>query len=243
MSEKQIQVFSNSLGSQELNAVKRVFDSKWLFHGNEQKLFEENFGNKIKSKKFLFTNGCTNSIHMCLQALDIKRGDEVIMPSNSFISCPASVKMLGGTPIFCDIEKETNNIDINSCKEKITKKTKAVIILHYGGYPCKFDELKEIVKDMRGFFTENRITNIAFCGFGANSQSYPTHADAMDVLLLQVVGDCDITVDNEDRTMRPGDIVYIPRGTNHHIQPTMSRVTYSFGVEGDADPSDYIGRP
>jgi dTDP-4-amino-4,6-dideoxygalactose transaminase len=143
-----IQLFSNSLGAEELDAVKKVFDSKWLFHGKEQNLFEKNFGNKIKSKKFLFTNGCTNSIHMCLQALGIKQGDEVIMPSNSFISCPASVKMLGGTPVFCDIEKETNNIDINSCKEKITKKTKAVIILHYGGYPCKFDELKEIVKDI-----------------------------------------------------------------------------------------------
>lgn len=140
----------------------------------------------------------------------------------------AAMKLIDTHPVdFYDWNKEKQRLGLNSMHERQSAP-------HFA---------KEIVKDMRGFFTENRITNIAFCGFGANSQSYPTHADAMDVLLLQVVGDCDITVDNEDRTMRPGDIVYIPRGTNHHIQPTMSRVTYSFGVEGDADPSDYIGRP
>lgn len=148
MSDKKIQIFSNSLGKEELNAVKEVFESKWLFFGNKTKLFEEEFAKKIKSNNFLFTNGCTNSIHMCLQALEIGIDDEVVMPSNIFMSCPSSVLMLGGKPIFCDVESDTNNIDIEHCKTLITNKTKAIIILHYGGFPCKFDELKEIAGDI-----------------------------------------------------------------------------------------------
>jgi len=148
MNDRKIQIFSNSLGSEELNALKDVFESKWLFFGKKTTEFEEKFAEKINSKKFLFTNGCTNSIHMCLQVLNLEKDDEVIMPSNVFMSCPSSVVLLGGTPIFCDVEKETNNIDVNHCKSLINEKTKAIIIIHYGGYPCKFDELKEIAKDI-----------------------------------------------------------------------------------------------
>lgn len=114
---------------------------------------------------------------------------------------------------------------------------------------------KDIVYDMREFFSKPaqkkkkyekgppQITNIAFCGFGQFSGSYPRHKDSMDVFLVQVIGDTPIrigyteerTEDDEDKVMKPGDAVWIPRGTWHQLTPVASRVTFSFGFESDMD--------
>jgi|TARA_B110000908_G_C10267965_1_gene466691 hypothetical protein len=122
---------------------------------------------------------------------------------------------------------------------------------------------KQVVADMHDFFIERhkdklhkekydkgpqQITNIAFCGFGQYSGSYPRHNDSMDVFLLQVVNECKITIgefeepSNSDyvSVMKPGNFVWIPRGTWHQLEPTVSRVTFSFGVEGDFNPADYV---
>ena len=122
---------------------------------------------------------------------------------------------------------------------------------------------KGVVKDMQKFFIDNhkdklhkdeyekgpqQITNIAFCGFGQYSGSYPRHKDSMDVFLIQVINECKITIgdaeepSNDDTvmTMKAGNFVWIPRGTWHKLEPTVSRVTFSFGVEGDFDPAEYI---
>jgi len=104
---------------------------------------------------------------------------------------------------------------------------------------------KDVVKEMEEVFTQNKITNISFMGFGADTDSYPWHKDRMDVFLVQVLGDISIRVENTDyetvpKTFRPGDCVYIPRGTHHQIIAGKSRVTFSFGVEQDPDPSTYL---
>ena len=121
---------------------------------------------------------------------------------------------------------------------------------------------KDIVGEMEEFFVqpapkkfeyekgEPQITNIAFVGFGQFSGSYPRHKDSMDVFLLQVINECKITIGyteestNADETvvMKPGDCVFIPRGTWHQLEPTVSRVTFSFGFESDPDcnPKDFV---
>jgi mannose-6-phosphate isomerase-like protein (cupin superfamily) len=121
---------------------------------------------------------------------------------------------------------------------------------------------KVVHKEMEEFFVDPapkkdeyvkgppQITNIAFVGFGQDSGSYPRHKDSMDVFLLQAIGECKITIGyneeprNADETviMKPGDCVYLPRGTWHQLQPTISRVTFSFGFESDpdTDPSFFV---
>lgn len=121
---------------------------------------------------------------------------------------------------------------------------------------------KEVAQDMHNFFVKPapkketyekgapHITNIAFCGFGHNSGSYPRHADNMDVFLVQVVGDCPITIgkseepsdDDTHLVMTPGDAIWIPRKTYHQLKPIKSRVTFSFGFESDMDcnPADFV---
>lgn len=137
-----INVFSNNVGKNELEALGKVFDSKWLFFGKETENFEKEFAEKVGSRKILMTNGCTNSMHMCLEALGIKEGDEVLMPTVSFVSCASSVKMFGATPVFCDVGDDMN---IDPEKIQINNNTKAIIVLHYGGNPCDMDRIKEKV--------------------------------------------------------------------------------------------------
>lgn len=89
----------------------------------------------------------------------------------------------------------------------------------------------------------NKITNIAFTGFGPHSDSYPRHKDSMDVFLVQVIGEIEICVDGlHDKPVpfKPGDYYWIPRGNYHQVFPLTSRVSFSFGVEGDPDPSIYF---
>lgn len=123
---------------------------------------------------------------------------------------------------------------------------------------------KDIVEEMERFFVDPapkkfddeytkgapHVSNIAFCGFGQNSGSYPRHKDSMDVFLLQMIGECKITIGyteepsnkDETRIMQPGHCVFIPRGTWHRLEPSVSRVTFSFGFESDpdCDPSTFI---
>ena len=107
------------------------------------------------------------------------------------------------------------------------------------------DFAKKIYEEMQEVFTlhANKITNIAFSGFGRASGSYPWHKDSMDVFLVQVISTVGLKVEginnNEPFDFKPGMYVYLPRGTHHQVFPKISRVSFSFGVEGDPDPSMY----
>ena len=104
---------------------------------------------------------------------------------------------------------------------------------------------KKIYEEMQDVFTlhAQKITNIAFSGFGRDSGSYPWHKDSMDVFLVQVISTVGLKVEginnNEPFDFEPGMYVYLPRGTHHQVFPKVSRVSFSFGVEGDPDPSKY----
>ena len=113
--------------------------------------------------------------------------------------------------------------------------------------PSAPDFARLIVEEMIDVFSlhkDMKITNIAFSGYGYNSGSYPWHKDSMDVFLVQAVGDIGLRVEGhnneEEFIFSPGDYVWLPRGTHHQIVPRKSRVTFSFGVEGDPDPSVYF---
>ena len=102
-----------------------------------------------------------------------------------------------------------------------------------------------IVEEMNDVFAVHAdrkgITNIAFTGFGQESDSYPWHKDSMDVFLVQVISTIGLRVEgynnDEEFDFHPGQYVWLPRGTHHQIFPRISRVTFSFGVEGEPDPA------
>lgn len=143
-----IQIFSNSLGNEEIEAIKRVFKSKWIGFGNESRMFEKEFGEKIGEKKVLVTNCCTAGLFMSMSILGIKEGDEIIIPSINFIGVANAVIKAGARPVFADVDPEYLNIAPSEIDRLKNKKTKGVFLLHYGGHPCDMGRLRSSCKEM-----------------------------------------------------------------------------------------------
>ena len=109
--------------------------------------FETLIADYIGTKYCATFNSGTSAQHAALLAYGIKEGDEVIVPSFTFISTANSALFVGAKPVFADIEKETFGLDPESVLEKISSKTRAIMPVHYGGCPCKIQELREIADD------------------------------------------------------------------------------------------------
>ena len=110
------------------------------------KKFTENIAKKIGVERdnIETVSCCTEGLFQSMKLLNIGKGDEVIIPSIHFIGAINAIISSGAKPIFCDVNKRTLNTESKYIEEKITDKTKAVLLLHYGGLPCDFDEIKEL---------------------------------------------------------------------------------------------------
>jgi dTDP-4-amino-4,6-dideoxygalactose transaminase len=97
-------------------------------------------------KKVLLTHSCTAALEMAAILADIQNGDEIIMPSFTFVSTPNAFVIRGGVPVFIDIRPDTLNINENLIESAITNKTKAIVIVHYAGVACEMDKIMEIAK-------------------------------------------------------------------------------------------------
>ena len=97
-------------------------------------------------QKVLLTHSCTAALEMSVLLADIQPGDEVIMPSYTFVSTANAVVLQGGVPVFIDIRPDTLNIDENKIEEAITPLTKAIICVHYAGVACEMDTIRSIAK-------------------------------------------------------------------------------------------------
>ena len=109
--------------------------------------FEKETSKYIGAKYCAVFNSGTSALHAALLAHGIGKGDEVIVPSFTFIATANAPLFVGAKPVFADIEEDTYGLDPEDVNEKITKKTKAIIPVHYGGSPCSIHELKGIAKD------------------------------------------------------------------------------------------------
>ena len=147
MVEKSIPVFSNSLGSDEVEAVSDVFASGWLGQGPECQALEAELAERLGIERFLLTNSGTSSIYIALASLGLSRGDEVIVSSVNFVACASAVIAAGATLVFADVDRHTLNIRAEDIEKVKTANTRAVIILHYGGHPCDMDSIKDVCGD------------------------------------------------------------------------------------------------
>lgn len=156
-----IQLFSNNLGDEELSGIRDVFESKWLGNCDKTKEFEAEFKKKLNHPSFnvLSTNSCTAATIVALKTLGIGPGDEVIIPSINFVGCANAVIMQGATPIFCDVDPEYWNASPVSIEQARTPKTKAIILLHYGGHPCNMDAIWNVCGGL--FIIEDSANSIS----------------------------------------------------------------------------------
>ena len=126
---------------------EQIASGKFWAVGSKVTEFEEMIADYIGTKYAITLNSGTSALHAALLAHGVGKGDEVIVPSFTFIATVNSPLFVGAKPIFADIEEETCGLNPEAVEEKITKDTKAIIPVHYGGCPCKIKELKDISED------------------------------------------------------------------------------------------------
>ncbi len=135
------------LGPEEKEAVQKVLDSGWLAMGEVAQNFEQAFADFIGVKHAIAVTNGTASLHLACAALGLGPEDEVIVPSLTFVATANAVAYTEAQPIFADITSRENfNISSASIEERITDRTRAIMVMHYGGYPCDMPAIMEIAK-------------------------------------------------------------------------------------------------
>lgn len=134
--------------SKELDYIKDAILNQGKISGDGfyTKKCREFLKNYLGAKDVLLTHSCTAALEMSAILLDIEVGDEVIMPSYTFVSTANAFVLRGAVPVFIDIRQDTLNIDENLIEQAITKKTKAIVVVHYAGIACEMDKILEIAK-------------------------------------------------------------------------------------------------
>src|SRR3989338_7145798 len=138
-----IPVFKPSYGKEEFDAVKKVMKSGWVGLGPVTAEFEERFAEYIGAKYAVALNSCTAGLHLAMKAMRIEGGDVLTTPM-TFVSTNHAILYNNATPVFCDIEPDTLNISVKEIEKNITKNTKAIVTVHYGGHPCDMDPIMEL---------------------------------------------------------------------------------------------------
>lgn len=140
----QIPVARPAIGQDEISAVTSVLESGILAAGERVAEFEKNFSDYCGTTHAVAINNGTAALHAALLAADIGHGDEVIVPSFSFIATATAVSMTGAKPVFVDVDEHTFGIDPAKAEENVTPKTKAVIGVHLFGQPFDIQGIKQI---------------------------------------------------------------------------------------------------
>ena len=134
------------IGDEEKKAVLEVLDSGMIASGPIVKKLEEKFAKYVGTKYAIATTSGTTALHTGLLSLGIGPGDEIIIPSFSFIASANSILFCGAKPVFCDVDQKTFNIDTEKIEGLITSNTKAIMPVHLYGHPCEMEHILEIAE-------------------------------------------------------------------------------------------------
>lgn len=141
-------VYQPSLKGNERKYVNDCLDTNWLtWQGQYIRKFEKSFSGYIGAEYASTTSNGTVALHLALLALGIGAGDEVIVPTLTYIASANAIVYCGATPVFCDVNDATWQLDAQDVRKKITMHTKAIIAVHVYGHPCEMDELKNIATE------------------------------------------------------------------------------------------------
>ncbi len=145
----QVPLFDLDFDEREYSAVREVLESKWLASGPRVKKFEEEFSAYLGGDVFCCAvTNCTAALHMALLMNNVTKRDEVIISGLSFVAALNMIMMIGARPVLADSKSLIDwNVSPDDIHKKITRRTKAIIIVHFAGYPCDMDEIKTIARE------------------------------------------------------------------------------------------------
>jgi dTDP-4-amino-4,6-dideoxygalactose transaminase len=161
------------LGAEEAAAVQEVIASGWVAQGPKVAAFERALAAKVGASHAVAVSSCTGALHLSLVALGIGPGDEVVIPSLSFIATANVVRYVGASPVFADVDELTQNISTGTIAPVLTSRTKAIIIVHQGGVPADLEPIRQLCEP-RGI----AVIEDAACGLGSSYRGKPigTHS-------------------------------------------------------------------
>ena len=142
-------------GNEDKYVLESISSNKISGDGNFTKKCQKWFEDRLNCDKVLLTTSCTHALEMAAILLDIKKGDEVIMPSYTFVSTANAFVLRGAKIVFVDINPNTMNIDEDKIEEAITIRTKVIVPVHYAGVSCKMDKIMEIANRHDLFVVED----------------------------------------------------------------------------------------
>ncbi len=144
----QIPLFDLHMDAAEEEAVLETLRSKWISMGGRTAQFEETFAAHLDVPCVVALSSCTAALHLALRVLGIGEGDDVLVPSLTFVATVNAVRYVGAKPVFVDISGPTDlTIDTADLERKITSRAKAVIVMHYGGFPAEMDKIMAIASE------------------------------------------------------------------------------------------------
>ncbi len=187
-----INVFQPTLGEEELDALRQVFADNWLGHGPRTKAFEEGFAAHVgvDAGQLVFVSSATAGLFLSVQLADLGPGDDVVLPSPSFVSAANAVASTGARPVFCDVDARTLNPTVADLERVWTPRTKAVVLLHYGGYPGDVRAIADLCKERGVLLVEDAACAVASRDAG---QACGTFGDlavwSFDSMKVLVTGD------------------------------------------------------
>lgn len=135
-----------AIGDEEVKAVEKVLRSGWITTGPQNHQLEEDFCKRYGCKHAIALTSATAGMHVVLMALGIGPGDEVITPSQTWVSTINMIELLGATPVMIDVDRDTLMVQPTAVEQALTTKTKAIIPVHYAGAPCDLDALRAIAR-------------------------------------------------------------------------------------------------
>jgi len=168
-----INVMQPWLGEEEIAAVTEVLRSGWVAQGPRVAEFERRFAASQQAAHAVATSSCTTALHLALVVAGVRPGDDVVVPSFSFIATANAAVYVGARPVFADVSPVTGNLTAATVREALTPRTTAVIVVDQGGVPVDLDAIREVCDPLGIVVVED-----AACGAGSTYRGRPVGAGA-----------------------------------------------------------------
>jgi dTDP-4-amino-4,6-dideoxygalactose transaminase len=168
-----INVMQPWLGEEEIAAVSEVLESGWIAQGPRVAAFEEAFATAHEVEHAVATSSCTTALHLALVVAGVQPGDDVVVPSFSFIATANAATYVGARPVFADVDPLTGNLTAETIEAALTGRSRAVVLVDQGGVPADLDEVRRLC-DPRGIV----VVEDAACAAGSTYRGRPVGATA-----------------------------------------------------------------